>query len=355
MMNNNLKNDLLLRACARQQVEHTPVWIMRQAGRYLPEYQAVRAKADFLTMCRTPELAAEVTLQPIDIIGVDAAIIFSDILVIPEAMGMPLNFYDGRGPVFEKPLRHESDFAALRKIDVESQLSYMLDALKLVRKELNGKVPLIGFAGAPWTLAAYMVEGHGSKNFIEIKKLMFSRPELLEALLDKLAVAVADFLKAQITAGAQVVQLFDSWAGMLAPADFGRFSMPYLQRVVAEVKAASDIPVIVFARDAGHSFAQLADIGADVLGVSWTEDLAEARQIVAGKVALQGNIDPCALFASPKVIRKKVVDCLNIYGNQPGHVFNLGHGILPNTPVSNAKAFVEAVQEESAKIRGART
>lgn len=349
-MTDKLDNDLLIRACRCQTVERTPVWIMRQAGRYLPEYQAVRSKADFLTMCRTPELAAEVTLQPVDIIGVDAAIIFSDILVIPEAMGMPLNFYDGRGPVFERPLRQQADFEALRPIQARQDLSYVLDALRLTRKELAGKVPLIGFAGAPWTLAAYMIEGHGSKNFVEIKTLMYERPQLLEGLLDRLAVAVSDYLVAQTEAGAQVVQLFDSWAGILTPADFCRFCLPYIAKVVQAVKPTG-VPIIVFAREAGHSFEALAEAGADVLGVSWTEDLAAARRRVGRKVALQGNVDPCVLYAPPAVIREKVIDCLRVYGKEPGHVFNLGHGILPTTPVPHAKAFVDAVKEESAKIR----
>ncbi len=349
-MTDKLQNDLLLRACRQQAVERTPVWIMRQAGRYLPQYQAVRAKADFMTMCRTPELAAEVTLQPVDIIGVDAAIIFSDILVIPDAMGMYLQFHEGRGPVFDQPLRRRADFDALRTIDAAADLSYVMDALRLVRKELAGRVPLIGFAGAPWTLAAYMVEGHGSKNFAEVKKLLYGDPELLEQLLERLATAVGDYLVAQVAAGAQVLQLFDSWAGILTPECFRRFSLPYLRQVVSKVKSTG-VPIIVFARDAGHSFEELANIGADVLSVSWCEDLAVAKQQVAGKVGLQGNVDPCVLFSSPEVIRREVVNCLNVFGRDPGHVFNLGHGILPETPVAHAQAFVQAVKDESARIR----
>lgn len=348
-MTDQLQNDLLIKACRREPVSRTPVWIMRQAGRYLPEYQRVRAKADFMTMCRTPELAAEVTLQPVDLIGVDAAIIFSDILVIPEAMGMMLNFYEGRGPVFETPLRRENEFAVLQPVAVEEKLGYVLEAIKLVRKELGGRVPLIGFAGAPWTLAAYMVEGHGSKNFTHIKSLMYSSPDLLRNLLDKLSVAVADFLSAQIQAGAQVVQIFDSWAGILTPGNFRNFALPYLKKVVKNIKRENE-PVIVFARDAGHSFEALAEIGADVLGVSWTEDLSVAKKQVNDKVALQGNLDPCVLFAPIPQIRKEVVQVLEKAGTGSGHIFNLGHGILPQTPVEHARAMVEFVKEESRRF-----
>lgn len=347
-MSDKPQNDLLLRACKLEATSRVPIWIMRQAGRYLPEYQAVRAKADFLTMCRTPELAAEVTLQPVDIIGVDAAIIFSDILVIPEAMGMALNFHEGRGPVFEAPLRAEKDVSQLRAINAEEDLSYMTDALKLVKKELAGRVPLIGFAGAPWTLAAYMVEGHGSKEFENIKGMRYREPALLHQLLGRLADSVADFLSAQIDAGAEVVQLFDSWAGILTPRDFREFSMPYITRVVEQVRQKG-APIIVFARNAAHSFSQLSHSGANALGVSWSEDLGEATEIVEGRVALQGNLDPCALFGPIDAIRTEVVRILN-EGPKVGHIFNLGHGILPQTPVPNAKALVEIVKEESEKI-----
>jgi uroporphyrinogen decarboxylase len=347
-----LKNDLLIKACRRQPTTRTPVWIMRQAGRYLPEYQKVRAQADFMTMCHTPELAAEVTLQPVDILGVDAAIIFSDILVIPEAMGMTLNFHEGRGPVFESPLSDPEDFEKLKPVVPDEQLDYVLQALKMVRKELNGRVPLIGFAGAPWTLAAYMVEGQGSKDFTKIKSLMYTAPLLLKNLLEKLAVAVADFLSAQIRAGAQVVQIFDSWAGQLSPDDFREFSLPYLKQVVQAIKRSGE-PVIVFARDARFSLEALSKIGADVLGLSWTADLALARKQVGDRVAVQGNLDPCALFAPKDRLRAEVIKVLQKAGDGTGHIFNLGHGILPQTPVENAKAMVEFVKEESAKLRKA--
>ena len=347
-MSESLANDLLLRVCRREKVARTPIWIMRQAGRYLPEYQAVREKADFMTMCRTPELAAEVTLQPVDIIGVDAAIIFSDILVVPQAMGMELNFYEGKGPVFANPLKRQEDFHRLRPVNPEHDLKFVLEALQIVREELSNRVPLIGFAGAPWTLAAYMVEGHGSKNFTEIKRLMYEKPETLKTLLDKLAVAVADFLNAQIKAGAQVVQLFDSWAGMLPPDAFRVFSLPYIEKVVSRVKD-SGVPIIVFAKDAGHSFGQLSQIGADVLSVSWTEELTVAGKRVNGNVALQGNLDPTVLFAPTVVIKQEVLKVLE-KAKGYDHIFNLGHGILPQTPVENAKALVQFVKEESVRF-----
>ncbi|MFQ6112938.1 MAG: uroporphyrinogen decarboxylase [bacterium] len=350
-MNNSskLKNDLLLKACRKQPIPRTPVWIMRQAGRYLPEYQKVRAKADFKTMCHTAELAAEVTLQPVDILGVDAAIIFSDILVVPEAMGMDLNFIEGQGPVFEKPLRDPKDFEKLQPVIVEDKLGFVLEALRHVRKELVGRVPLIGFAGAPWTLAAYMVEGHGSKHFSNIKSLMYTYPNLLKSLLEKLSITVADFLSAQIKAGAQVVQIFDSLVGILAPEDFRSFSLPYLQRVLQNIKRNGE-PVIMFARGAGHSIEALAEIGAEVLSVSWTEDLGVARKRVRNKVALQGNLDPCALFAPAGRIREEVLKVLRQAANGSGHIFNLGHGILPQTPVEHAQAMVDFVKEESPRF-----
>ncbi|MFQ5605271.1 MAG: uroporphyrinogen decarboxylase [bacterium] len=349
MQNEPLTNDLLIKACRSQPVPRTPVWIMRQAGRYLPEYQKVRARADFMTMCHDPELATEVTIQPVDIIGVDAAIIFSDILVIPEAMGMELTFSEGKGPVFTHPLRHKSDLETLATIDVEEKLQFVLTALTMTRQHLAGRVPLIGFAGAPWTLASYMVEGHGSKSFIHIKSLMYHEPAMLLRLLDRLADAVADFLIAQIKSGADVVQIFDSWAGILTPENFRVFSLPYLKKIVQRINEVG-APVIVFAREAGHSFAELSEIGADVLSVSWTEDLTLARNQVKGKVALQGNLDPCVLFAPVDQIKKEVVYVLNKAGNSAGHIFNLGHGILPQTPVENVKAFVQFVKEESPRF-----
>lgn len=339
-------NDLLLRALRREPVERTPVWMMRQAGRYLPEYRAVRAKSDFLTMCRTPELAVEVTLQPIDLVGVDAAIIFSDILVIPEAMGMHLTLDEGVGPQFPSPIRSSADLAHLHAVDPAEHLGYMLDALRLARRELNGRVPLIGFAGAPWTLAAYMVEGRGTKQFAVAKRMLYENPTLAHTLLDQLATAVGDFLVAQVEAGAQVVQLFESWAGSLGPAEFRVFSLPYLTRIVQRVQSATDVPVIVFAPGAGWALKEIAaETGADAVGVDWHMDPREAKAAVAPfNVATQGNLDPCALYASPAEIRRRTHAMLDAFG-PTGHVANLGHGILPDVSPAHARAFIDAVKE----------
>jgi uroporphyrinogen decarboxylase len=338
-------NDLLLRACRREPVERTPVWMMRQAGRYLPEYRAVRARADFLTMVRTPELAVEVTLQPVDLVGVDAAIIFSDILVVPQAMGMALTVEEGTGPRFEAPLRSASDIARLRPVAPEDDLGYMLDALRLARKELGGRVPLIGFAGAPWTLMSYMVEGTGSKTFARAKRFLAEQPAEAHRLLERLADTVGEFLRAQVEAGAQVVQLFDSWAGALGPRDFRAFALPYLARA-CRIAGEGGAPVIAFAPGAGWALEEIAEAtGADVIGVDWQTDAAKARRRLGGRaVALQGNLDPCWLYADPETIRARTREMLTAFGPL-GHIANLGHGILPDVPVEHARAFVQAVQE----------
>ena len=338
-------NDLLLRACRREPVERPPVWMMRQAGRYLPEYRAVRTRADFLTMVRTPELAVEVTLQPVELVGVDAAIIFSDILVVPQAMGMTLTVDEGVGPRFHDPLRTPADFDRLREIDPEADLGYMLDALRLARRQLAGRVPLIGFAGAPWTLASYMVEGGGSKSFAVAKRLLVEDPARAHALLERLARAVGAFLKAQVAAGAQVVQLFDSWAGALGPDDFRTFCLPYLARAARIAKEAG-APVIAFAPGASWALEEIADAtGADVVGVDWHVGAAEARWRLADRpVALQGNLDPCWLYGRPESIRERTHAMLDAFGGR-GHIANLGHGILPDVPVAHARAFVDAVKE----------
>ncbi len=341
-----IENDLFIKACFRQPVERTPVWMMRQAGRYLPEYQAVRAKYDFITMYKTPEAAAAVTLQPVDILGVDAAILFSDILVIPEAMGMELQFTEGKGPVFPDPIRKNEQVSGLRLVEPESDLKFVMDAIRLLRKELNGRVPLIGFSGAPWTLATYMVEGQGSKNFLEIKKWRFANPENLQLLLKKITDAVIAYLKAQTSAGAQALQLFDTWAGILDPQGFREFALPHVKRIIEEVRTPG-IPVIYFAKGAGPWLDVLAECGADVLGIDWTMDIGAVRSAVGHRFALQGNLDPTALFSSPQVIRSEVKKILQKFGNGSGHIFNLGHGILPKTPVDNARAFIESVKEES--------
>ncbi len=320
---------------------------MRQAGRYLPEYRAVRSKADFLTLCKTPELASEVTIQPVDLVGVDAAIIFSDILVIPEAMGMELIVEEGKGgPRFPAPVRSRAAIDALHPVDPNSSLKYVMDALRLTRERLENRVPLIGFSGSPWTLASYMVEGRGSKSFRYIKELIFSHPSDAHALLEKLADAVAAYLSAQIDAGAQTVQIFDTWGGILAQEEFEEFSLRYIRRIVEAVKPKG-APVIVFCKDCGHSLEKLASVGADVVGLDWQIDIGAARAAVGDKVALQGNLDPTMLFSTPERIEEGVKRILAKYGKGTGHVFNLGHGILPETPVENVKAFINAVKMHS--------
>jgi uroporphyrinogen decarboxylase len=342
-----MNNTLFLQACLHQPVTRTPVWIMRQAGRYLPEYRAVRSKVDFLTLCKTPELAAEVTIQPVDIIGVDAAIIFSDILVVPEAMGMELIVEEGKGgPQFPSPIRTKSEIQKLHLPDPNVNLKYVMDALRLVRKQLNGKVPLIGFSGSPWTLASYMVEGHGSRNFRYIKEMIYDNPKLAHELLEKLANAVSLYLRAQIEAGAQAVQIFDTWGGILTQDAFKEFSLRYIEQIVSEVKGGG-APIIVFCKDCGHSLDAIANTCCHVVGLDWSVDIGKARTAIGDRVALQGNMDPTILYAKPERIREEVKSILAKFGKGSGHVFNLGHGILPDIPVENVKEFVLAVKEES--------
>lgn len=344
-------NDLLLRALRSEPTERPPVWMMRQAGRYLPEYRAVRAKSDFLTMCRTPELAVEVTLQPLDLVGVDAAIIFSDILVIPEAMGMHLTLDEGVGPQFTSPLRTAADMSRIHAIEPREHLSYVLDALRLARREIGNRVPLIGFAGAPWTLSAYMVEGRGTKQFAVAKRMLFEQPALAHALLDQLATAVGDYLVAQVEAGAQAVQLFESWAGALGPEEFRTFSLPYLAKAARRAREAG-VPVIVFAPGAGWALQEIAEAtGADAVGVDWHTTPQDARAATRAAahtqgrpIAVQGNLDPCALYAPPAEIRRMTHAMIEAFG-PVGHVANLGHGILPDVPPAHARAFVDAVKE----------
>lgn len=350
----NLKNDLFLRACKRLPVERTPIWVMRQAGRYLPEYRAVRKKADFLTMCKTPELAAEVTLQPIDLIGVDAAIIFSDILVIPEAMGMNLEMHEGRGPLFPNPIRNEADAKSLKDIDPSIDLKYVLDAVALTKKELNQRVPLIGFSGSPWTLLSYMVEGQGSKNFSNVKNLIYSCPKLAHSLLNKIANAVSLYLNAKIEAGVNAVQIFDTWGGILSQNDFEMFSLRYIEKIISEIKQ-KNIPVIVFAKGVHFSFSRLAECGADVIGLDWSMKIGDIRKEIGDKVALQGNMDPTILYADHERIREEAVKILQSFGNGSGHIFNLGHGILPDIQPENLKALVKFVKEESAVFHSLET
>ncbi|RJP73217.1 MAG: uroporphyrinogen decarboxylase [Ignavibacteriales bacterium] len=343
-----LKNDLFLRACKRKPVDRTPVWIMRQAGRYLPEYRAVREKADFMTMVKTPELAAEITIQPVDIIGVDAAILFSDILVIPDAMGMNLEMHEGKGPVFPNPIRTKNDVDKLKVIDPYKELKYVLDAVELTKKELDNKVPLIGFAGSPWTLMTYMVEGKGSKNFSFVKQLIYNEPELAHQLLDKLADAVADYLSAKIEAGVNAVQIFDTWGGILAQNEFEEFSLQYITKVIDNIKRKNE-PVIVFAKGVHYKLNRLAKSGADVLGLDWTMDLGKVRKKTGDKVALQGNLDPCVLYADEDKIKEEIIKVLDSYGEGSGHIFNLGHGILPDIDPEKVKALVKYVKEATAE------
>ncbi|MBU1099456.1 MAG: uroporphyrinogen decarboxylase [Bacteroidetes bacterium] len=341
-----LQNDLFLRACKREPIERTPIWIMRQAGRYLPEYRAVRAKSDFLTMCKTPDLVAEVTLQPIDIIKTDAAILFSDILVIPEAMGMHLEMHEGRGPIFPEPIRNEDDFKKLKTIDPFVELKYVMDSIKVTKDELDGRVPLIGFSGSPWTLLTYMVEGSGSKTFARVKELIYNNPKLAHQLLDKIADTVADYLNAKIESGVNAVQIFDTWGGILTPSDFNEFSLDYMTKIISKLNK-ENIPVIMFAKGVHHSIDKMADCGANVLGLDWTMDLGKMREQVGHKVALQGNMDPTILYGSKVRIKTEVQSVLKSFGEGSGHIFNLGHGILPDIKPDHAKALVQFVKEES--------
>jgi uroporphyrinogen decarboxylase len=346
-----LKNDTLLRALLRQPVDRTPVWIMRQAGRYLPEYLKTRAEAgSFMDLCQTPELACEVTLQPLRRFNLDAAIIFSDILTIPDVMGLKLYFVTGEGPKFEHPLRTAEDIRKLPRPDVNESLGYVMDAISLTRAELDGKVPLIGFSGSPWTLATYMIEGGSSRTFSRAKKLIYQDPKLAHELLGKLADTVTDYLNAQIESGAQAVQIFDTWGGALSARAYQEFSLRYMAQIVAGLKRENDgrrVPVILFSKGCNTQLEALADTGCDALGVDWTITLDEARSRVGDRVALQGNLDPSVLLADKKVIRREVNETLNSFGPGNGHVFNLGHGITPDVDPDNLSALISAVWELS--------
>ena len=319
---------------------------MRQAGRYLPEYRAIRERSDFLTLCKTPELAAEVTVQPVDIIGVDAAILFSDILVIPEAMGMKLEIVESKGPTFDDPVRTFEDLRRLNTEGIVDRLQYVFDAINLTKEKLAGRVPLIGFSGAPWTLATYMVEGKGTRNFDEIKRFIYNEPKAAHALLETLSDAVVEYLNAKIRAGCDAVQIFDTWAGVLSPADLEEFSLRYISYICDRLQT-NGAPVIVFAKGV-NNIPKLATLKCDVLGIDWTKDIGDARKQAGGK-AIQGNLDPCVLFASEEKIMEETERILERYGPWPGHIFNLGHGILPNTPPENAKYLVDCVKELSIK------
>lgn len=337
-----LQNDLILRALRGEPTERTPVWMMRQAGRYLPEYIALRNKYGFFERCQTPELACAITLQPVDIVGVDAAILFSDILVVPQAMGLEVQLKENVGPLLPDPIKTIADLARIRVPDVDETLGYVFDAIKMIKQELNGRVPLIGFAGAPWTLLCYMVQGKGSKTFDEAKAFCYAQPEVAHQLLQMITDTTIAYLKAQIKAGADTVQLFDSWGGLLSPADFEHLSLRYMRQIVAAVK--DDAPTIVFAKGAWHSLEAMAATGAAGLGIDWCITPQMARQFAGDKVTLQGNFDPAKLLSPIPVIEKEVKAMLTAFG--PGrHIANLGHGILPNVPVDHAKAFVNTVKE----------
>ncbi|MCE5234282.1 MAG: uroporphyrinogen decarboxylase [Mizugakiibacter sp.] len=348
-------NDRFLHALRRQPTDTTPVWIMRQAGRYLPEYRATRARAgSFLALAKTPELACEVTLQPLARFELDAAILFSDILTVPDAMGLGLYFADGEGPKFERPVRSADDIARLHVPDPETELRYVTDAVRLIRRELAGRAPLIGFAGSPWTLACYMVEGEGSRDFARVKALAWNEPALMHRLLDTLAQAVARYLAAQVAAGAQALMVFDTWGGLLAPAQFREFSLRYHAQVAAALgadPAAREVPLILFAKGANGHLEAMADTGCAALGLDWTITLGEARRRVGARVALQGNLDPAILLARPEVIRAEVEAAIADFGPHPGHVFNLGHGVTPGVEPEHVKALVDAVHAAGRAIR----
>jgi uroporphyrinogen decarboxylase len=340
----NLQNDLLLRAARGEKTERTPVWLMRQAGRVLPEYREVRAKmGGFKELVKTPEFACEVTVQPVDILGVDAAIIFSDILVIPEAMGLPYQMVESRGPWFEKTIKSAADVEALRVADGVDDLSYVCDALRLTKAALGGRVPLIGFAGAPWTILAYMVEGGGSKTFSKAKRFLYTEPQTAHLLLEKITQSTIHYLKAQVAAGADLVQLFDSWAGILSPAQYREFALPYIARICDELQPL--VPVTVFAKDAHFIRRELGQLkSCNTVGLDWTMDAAESREIIGAEKTLQGNMDPCLLYADFATIKKEAHNMLRQFG-QHRHIANLGHGLYPDLEKDKVRCFVDAVKE----------
>jgi len=352
MSESSQSDHLFLRACRREQVERTPVWMMRQAGRYLPQYRAIRKKVSFLELCKTPDLASEVTLQPIDEFGFDAAILFCDILIPLEAMGMELDFRPA--PILPQPVANAADVERLVVPDPVATMPYVYDAIRVIRKDLDGRVPLIGFAGAPFTMATYAVEGSGSKSWPKTKSLLFSAPDVAHALLEKLTDTVAIYLEAQVAAGAQAVQLFDSWAGILAPRDFREFALKYARRVIEKLRASktfaeNNVPIIYFVNGCAPYLDDYASSGADVLGVDWRVDFDYVRERVGPDVALQGNMDPTCLFLPPAGIRERVKEVLDKADNQPGHIFNLGHGILKMTDPEHVRVMVDSVRELSTR------
>ncbi len=356
----DLKNDLYLRTLRGEKVERTPIWVMRQAGRYLPEYRATRKQAgDFLTLCKTPELACEVTLQPIDRFGLDAAILFSDILTIPDAMGLELTLEEGVGPVFNKPIRSQADIDALGIPDMQQDLGYVMDAVSVIRNALDGRVPLIGFTGSPWTLASYMVEGSGSKEFRRIKGLMFESPQSAHQLLQVVTDSVIHYLKAQVAAGAQSLMVFDTWGGMLSTQNYQQFSLAYMDQIVKTMKTdenCKDIPIVLFTKGGGQWLEKMADTGCDGLGLDWTVDIANAKSRVGHRVVLQGNMDPVVMNTAREQVAGEALKVLEGYGQHndqnKGHIFNLGHGIQPFAKPENMQTLIETVQGKSSSFHG---
>ena len=343
-----LENDTMIRALLREPTAYTPIWLMRQAGRYLPEYNQTRARAgSFLALCKNPDLATEVTMQPLARYRLDAAIVFSDILTIPDAMGLGLYFAEGEGPKFERPLREEWEIRDLSAPDPSTHLRYVLDAVRQCRQALAGSVPLIGFSGSPFTLACYMIEGKGSSDFASVKKMLYLRPDLLHKILSVNTIAVTDYLNAQIEAGAQIVMIFDTWGGMLSHAAYHEFSLAYMQKIAAGLKhehGGQRIPKIIFTKGGGGWLESIADTGCDAVGLDWTVDIGLARARVGSRVALQGNLDPAVLLSSPEAVQREAVSIMKRFGSGPGHVFNLGHGISQHTPPEHVSALIEAVR-----------
>jgi uroporphyrinogen decarboxylase len=348
-------NDTFLRACRGEDVPYTPIWIMRQAGRYLPEYRAIRGKADFLTMCKTPELAAEVTLQPIDILNVDAAILFCDILIPCEAMGQGLEFHEGKGPILSAAIRDEDTVSKLSVPDPEDKMGFVMDAIRLLRKELEGRVPLIGFAGAPFTTATYMIEGGTSKNFLNTKRMIYENPELYKTFMDKVTATITEYLKAQISAGAQAVQVFDTWGGIFSPADFSEHALSYVRTIISDLKEWMNkerdeaVPVIYFVGQTAGLLEEIKTSGADVFGVDWRINIDDAIRRLGNDVVVQGNLDPLSMFLPHEKIEERAKDVLERASSAKGHIFNLGHGVVPETPPENVKALVEMVHRLSKK------
>ncbi|HDZ62486.1 MAG TPA: uroporphyrinogen decarboxylase [Nitrospirae bacterium] len=348
-------NDTFLKACRGEKVPYTPVWIMRQAGRYLKQYQEIRKKNDFLTLCKTPELAAEVTIQPIDILGVDAAILFSDILIPVEAMGMKLEFLESQGPVLSPPVRDRASVESLVIPDPDKDMGFVMETIRILREKLKTRVPLIGFSGAPFTTATYMIEGGSSKNFLQTKKMIYQAPEIYSMLMEKVTVTVIEYLKSQIKAGAQAVQLFDTWAGIFSPGDYREYVLPYVRKVIDVIKswqsgeAGEPVPVIYFVGACSGLLEEIKTSGADVTGIDWRINMDDAIKRLGNVSSVQGNLDPCALFLPHEQIKKRVKDILERSSSARGHIFNLGHGVLPETPVENVIAMVRMVHELSQK------